>query len=82
MSTPVFDCDHCERFSKVTLQGRAMKKRGIVRSGVCRRIIKGREIVFKPTPNPPARIVERLIEVGDQFGLDCSQAGAILSPDP
>lgn len=81
VSTPVLDRENCESLPQIALQRDAMKNRRIVCGRICRRIVEGREVVFKPTSDPPSCIVKRFVDIGDQLSSDRSQASRILTPD-
>src|SRR5260370_15890975 len=81
MSAPVFDGKNRKRFPKIALQCDAMKESGIVRSRIGSGIVEGGEIIFEPSSNPLACILERFINIGDELSSDRGQAGTILAPD-
>jgi hypothetical protein len=78
----VFDGQNDESFAQIALQGDTMKERGIVRGWICRGVVKGREVVFEPTPDPPTHILERLVDIVDEVSFDRGQAGTLLAPNP
>jgi hypothetical protein len=43
--------------------------------------LKGGEIIFEPSSNPSACILERFINILDQLSSDRGQAGPIFAPD-
>src|SRR5260370_22138466 len=59
VSAPVFDGKNGESFAKIALQCDAMEESGVVRGRIRRGIAKGGEIIFEPTSNPLACILER-----------------------
>ncbi len=59
-----------------------MEQRRIIRGGIVRRITEGREIVFKPASNAPARIIKGFIDIAYEFILDCGQCRPIFAPNP
>src|ERR1700730_12848474 len=82
VSTPVFDGKNGESFPKIALQCDTMEEGRVIFGRIGRGIVERGEIIFEPTSNPPACILERFINIGHKLSSDCSQTSAILAPDP
>ncbi|SEG17011.1 hypothetical protein SAMN04488115_103457 [Bosea lathyri] len=74
--------EHAKRFPKIPLKRYAIEHRRIMCGRVMRRIIEGRQIVLEARSYPTPGIVQRFLNIGDQFITQWAKGTVNFSPNP